>query len=108
MSDSISCLTPRLPPRAPPHPARPVDLPKRTNPPPPPPPRPGRVTHFFDPASELQALIRRATENGEPLEESFSRKRGFRKKIKKTGSSFNSRGKGGVGKTRERSGEGGV
>ena len=45
----------------------------------------GRVTHFYDPSSELQGLIKRATESGEPLDESFSRKRGFRKKIKKVG-----------------------
>ena len=42
---------------------------------------PGRVTHFYDPSSELQALIKSATEAGTNLDESFSRKRGFRKKV---------------------------
>lgn len=27
----------------------------------------GRVTHFFDPSSDLQMLIKKATENGEPV-----------------------------------------
>jgi len=37
----------------------------------------------------LAGMIRTATEAGEPLEESFSRQRGFRKKIKKTGAPRN-------------------
>lgn len=53
--------------------------------------QPGRATHFFDPSNDLACLVRDATDRGEPLEEAFSRKRGFRKKIKKTGSHYNAR-----------------
>lgn len=56
--------------------------------------RPGKATHFIaprgSPGAALADHIRAATEEGRPLEESFSRKRGFRKKIKKTGQPFNS------------------
>jgi superfamily II DNA/RNA helicase len=53
--------------------------------------RPGRATHFVKQGSELAEMIRAATEKGEALDESFSRKRGFRKKIKKTGRAFNAK-----------------
>eukprot|EP00613_Pedinella_sp_CCMP2098_P020641 CAMPEP_0171697212 /NCGR_PEP_ID=MMETSP0991-20121206/8697_1 /TAXON_ID=483369 /ORGANISM="non described non described, Strain CCMP2098" /LENGTH=438 /DNA_ID=CAMNT_0012285983 /DNA_START=222 /DNA_END=1538 /DNA_ORIENTATION=- len=57
--------------------------------------QPGKATHLVQPAGSAGAAladhVRRATEEGLPLEESFSRKRGFRKKIKKTGQPFNSK-----------------
>jgi superfamily II DNA/RNA helicase len=49
----------------------------------------GRATHFVDDSSELVSTIRSATASGRPLEESFSRKRGFTKKVKKLGKPFN-------------------
>jgi len=54
--------------------------------------RAGKATHFVSPdgpQAMLADMIRTATEAGEPLEESFSRQRGFRKKIKKTGAPRN-------------------
>jgi len=54
----------------------------------------GRASHLVSdtgPSRELADMIKDATERGVPLEESFSRKRGFRKKIKKTGKPYNAR-----------------
>jgi len=45
--------------------------------------REGMATHFVDPASELANRIRRGMDAESPLEDSFSRRRGFRKKLKK-------------------------
>ena len=64
--------------------------------------RPGRATHFVKQGSELAEMIRAATEKGEALDESFSRKRGFRKKIKKTGRAFNAKAQRNAGKMEKR------
>jgi len=56
--------------------------------------RGGRATHVVclgSPAVELAATIQGAEQGGVPLEEAFSRKRGFRKKIKKQGKPFNAK-----------------
>lgn len=61
----------------------------------------GQATHFLSPLNEdLAGLIKAATESGSPLDESFSRKRGFRKKIKKQGRPYNSRASGNIQRER--------
>jgi len=45
--------------------------------------RQGTATHFVDPSSDLAERIRRGMETESPLDDSFSRKRGFKKKLKK-------------------------
>ena len=52
----------------------------------------GRATNFVEEAGNADTLadmVRRATESGEALEGQFSRRRGLRKKVKKTGRAFN-------------------
>lgn len=47
---------------------------------------PGRLTSLFDDeAAQLVAAVRAAVEAGSPVEDAFSRKRSFRKKLKKYG-----------------------
>ena len=47
---------------------------------------PGRLTSLFDAeAAQLVAAVRSAVEAGSPVEDAFSRKRSFRKKLKKYG-----------------------
>ena len=47
---------------------------------------PGRLTSLFDDeAAQLVAAVRSAVEAGSPVEDAFSRKRSFRKKLKKYG-----------------------
>jgi len=57
--------------------------------------RAGRVTHFIDPTSPLVSSIRSATENNDAVEQSFSRRRSFTNRSKKsaTGKFVNSKGK---------------
>jgi superfamily II DNA/RNA helicase len=47
---------------------------------------PGRLTSLFDDeAAQLVAAVRSAVDAGSPVEDAFSRKRSFRKKLKKYG-----------------------